>query len=151
MITFYLFLISGFIFPGKLDMNNPAFESNGSVSDGDAISPIENVETSLTENLETSLTETLETSLTENRDTSLTLLIGNSTSMSDLMVTSESSRATSRRPSAFLSVDNISDLNSHTYVYDSTRSLNRMTVSRFSICFRCSTFTIKIIWPKKSE
>jgi hypothetical protein len=104
-------------------MNNPAFVSNGSFSDLGGISPTENIETSLSENLENSLTE--------NRDTSLTLLIGNSMSMSELIVTSDSSRATSRRPSAnFLSIDNFSELNSHTYVYDSTRSLNQMTVSQ---------------------
>ncbi len=39
---------SGFVFPVIDEMNNPAFESNGSVSDADAITPTDNRETSLT-------------------------------------------------------------------------------------------------------
>jgi hypothetical protein len=64
----------------------------------------------------------------ENHETSLTELIAPSQAMPELLLTSQSSRSTSRRPSAFLTVDH-SELNSHTYIYDSTKSLNQLTVS----------------------
>ena len=106
-LVFIIVFSSGFVFPVIEEMNNPAFESNGSVSDADAITPTDHRETSLTE-----------------------LIATTPNSMTELILTATSrSRSTSRRPSAaFLSVDN-TELNSHTYVYDSTRSLNRMTVS----------------------
>ena len=88
-------LFPGFLLPSRIEMNNPAFESNGSV---DGVPPEGNHETSLTE-----------------------LIPPPTLSMPEVMTSS------SRRPS-FLSVTN-SELNSHTYVYDSTRSLNKMTVS----------------------
>ena len=83
-------------------MNIPAFESNGSF---DGIISSEHRETSLTELLPP-------------------------LSSPDVMTPSSMtpSRSTSRRPSAlFLSVDH-SEMNNHSYVYDSTRSLNGMTV-----------------------
>ena len=106
-LVFIIVFSSGFVFPVIEEMNNPAFESNGSVSDADAITPTDHRETSLTE-----------------------LIATTPNSMTELILTATSrSRSTSRRPSAaFLSVDN-TELNSHTYVYDSTRSLYRMTVS----------------------
>ena len=102
---------TGLDYPQLIKMNNPAFESNGSVSDADGIFSIDNHETSMTELISTT-----------------------PTSVRDFLFPMNSSRSTSRpvsrRPSAFLSVDN-SELNSHTYVYDSTRSLNQLTVIGF--------------------
>ena len=104
-------LFTGLDYSQLIKMNNPAFESNGSVSDADGIFSIENHETSMTELISTT-----------------------PTSVRDFLFPMNSSRSTSRpvsrRPSAFLSVDN-SELNSHTYVYDSTRSLNQLTVMVF--------------------